>query len=84
MSLSYRHERQLRLIEADLLRSDPHLAAAMAEFGKLYPGPNGPAWDDMADEVPRARDRLRRVAAIVVVLAVTIAVVSVMLGSSTW
>jgi Protein of unknown function (DUF3040) len=84
MSLSYRHERQLRLIEADLLQSDPHLAAAMADFGELYTGLNVPAWDDMADELPGAHDRLRRVAAIVVVLAVTIAAISVVLGSSTW
>jgi Protein of unknown function (DUF3040) len=84
MSLSYRHERQLRLIEADLLQSDPHLAAAMADFGELCTGLNVPAWDDMADELPGAHDRLRRVAAIVVVLAVTIAAISVVLGSSTW
>jgi Protein of unknown function (DUF3040) len=84
MSLSYRHERQLRLIEADLLRSDPHLAAAMADFSKLYPSPNVPAWDDMAGEVPGAHDGLRRVAAIVVVLAVAVAAISGILGSSTW
>jgi Protein of unknown function (DUF3040) len=84
MSLSYRHERQLRFIEADLLRSDPDLAAAMADFGKLYPDPNVAAWDDIADEVPGTHDGLRRVAAIVVVLAVAVAAISVVLGSSTW
>jgi Protein of unknown function (DUF3040) len=84
MSLSYRHERQLRLIEADLLQSDPDLAAAMADFGELYTGPNVPAWDDMAEEIPGAHARLRRVAAILVVLAVAIAAISVVLGSSTW
>ena len=84
MSLSYRHERQLRLIEADLLQSDPLLAAAMADFGKLYTGPNVPAWDDMPDEVPGAHDRLRRVAGILVVLAVAIAAISIVLGSSSW
>jgi Protein of unknown function (DUF3040) len=83
MSLSYRHERQLRFIEADLLRSDPDLAAAMADFGKLYPDPNLAAWDDIADEVPGAHHRLWRVAAIMV-LALTIAAISVVLGSSTW
>jgi hypothetical protein len=38
----------------------------------------------MADQLPGAHDLLRRVAAIVVVLAVTIAAISVVLGSSTW
>jgi Protein of unknown function (DUF3040) len=84
MSLSYSQQRQLRLIEADLLRSDPCLAATMATFGRLDPGQDVPAWEDVTDEVPGAQGRTGRAAAIVMVLAATIAVIIVLLGSSQW
>jgi hypothetical protein len=84
MSLSYRQERQLRLIEDDLLQSDPYLAATMATFGRLHPGQDRAACEDVTDEVPLAQGRLGRAAAIVIVLAATIAVVIVLLGSSQW
>ena len=43
MSLSHREERQLRLIEAGLLRSDRHLGAMLGVFGRLCPGQGMPA-----------------------------------------
>jgi Protein of unknown function (DUF3040) len=82
MSLSYRQHRQLRLIEADLVRSDPYLAATMARFDRLYPGHDMPAEEDATDEVPGAQGRPGRAAVIVLVLATTIAAISVLLGSS--
>jgi hypothetical protein len=84
MSLSYRQQRQLRLIEDDLLQSDPYLAATLATFGRLYPGQDRAAWEDVTDEVPGAPARTGRAAAIVIVLSATIAVVIVLLGSSQW
>jgi hypothetical protein len=80
MSLSYRQQCQLRLIEADLLRSDPDLAAVMATFGRLYPGQDLPAWEDVTDEAPGTQGRLGRASAIVMALAATIAALTVLLG----
>jgi hypothetical protein len=43
MSLCYREQRQLRGIEADLFRSDSHLAGMLETFGR-YPGPPRRGW----------------------------------------
>ncbi len=43
MSLCYREQRQLRDIEAGLLRSDSHLAGMLETFGRLYRGQDMPA-----------------------------------------
>lgn len=62
MSLGYRQETQLHLIEIGLRRSDRHLGAMFSIFGRLYPAKDIPPWE----QVPRessSRDRLRRAAA---------------------
>ena len=51
MSLCYREQRQLRGIEADLFRSDSHLAGMLEMFGRLYSGQDIPA----SEQVPSGR-----------------------------
>jgi hypothetical protein len=65
MSLSYRQENQLRRVEADLRRSDPHLGAMFWMFGKLYPDQDMPA----SERVTTSQDRLHRAAAWIVAIA---------------
>jgi hypothetical protein len=78
MSLSYRRQRQLRLIEAGLCRTDPHLAAIMGMFGRLYPDHGLPAWEHPL-AVPSGQGYLRRTAACVLaVLAATIVAISIL------
>ena len=43
MSLCYREQRQLRGIEADLFRSDSHLAGMLETFGRLCSGQDMPS-----------------------------------------
>ena len=62
MSLGYRQETQLHLIDIGLRRSDRHLGAMFSIFGRLYPARDIPPWE----QVPRessSRDRLHRAAA---------------------
>jgi hypothetical protein len=82
MSLSYRHQRQLRLIEAGLRRSDPSLAAIMGMFGRLYPDQALPAWEyPLAG--PSGQGRLRRAAAwILAALASTIVAIAVVFSKA--
>jgi hypothetical protein len=81
MSLSYHQENQLRRVEADLHRSDPHLGAMFSIFGKLYPDQDIPA----SEQVPPATaslDRLHRAAAwIVAALIATAVAISVLLSA---
>ena len=60
MSLSHRHQNQLHLIEAGLLRSDPLLAARRSVFGRLSVGEARPAWEQMSGR----HDRIRQAAAL--------------------
>ena len=60
MSLSHRHQNQLHLIEAGLLRSEPQLAARLSVFGRLSVGEAMPAWE----QVSRRQDRIRQAAAL--------------------
>jgi hypothetical protein len=54
MSLNHHQEHQLRVIEAGLCRSDPHLGGMFGMFGRLYPD------QDLPREVPAGQDRSRR------------------------
>jgi hypothetical protein len=82
MSLSYRHQRQLRLIEAGLRRSDPQLALTMSMFGRLYPSQALPAWEHSLAG-PSSQDRVRRAAAwILAALTTTIVTINVLLSKA--
>jgi hypothetical protein len=77
MSLSYRQERQLRLLEAGLIRSDPFLASIMGTFGRLYAGQHMPDWEHMP-RLPACRHGLvRAVTWIVAALTATAATLSI-------
>ena len=56
MSLCYREQRQLRGIQADLFRSDSHLAGMLDVFGRLYRGQDMPA----SERVPSGQRRDQR------------------------
>ena len=80
MSLSYRQERQLRLLEAGLIRSDPYLASIMGIFGRLYAGQRMPCWEHMP-RVPSCRNGLARAATwVVAAVAATTAAISILLS----
>ena len=77
MRLSYRQQRQLRLIEATVRRSDPHVGAMFGIFGRLYPGQDLPDWEQVA------QGRLRRAAARIVAAFAAMAVaITVLLGQA--
>jgi hypothetical protein len=81
MGLSYRQQRQLRLIEATMRRSDPHLGAMFGIFGKLYPEdlPDG----ELLPDGSSSQGRFRRAAAwIVAALTTTAVAISVLLGKA--
>jgi hypothetical protein len=69
MSISHQQETQLRGIEAGLCRSDPRLAATMAEFGRLDPGQNMPTAGSVGG-APQDHLTSRAIAWMVVVLTV--------------
>ena len=82
MRLSYRQQRQLRLIEATVLRSDPHLGAMFGIFGRLYPGQDMPDAEQLPDG-PSGQGRLPRAVAWIVAVLTTVAVaISVVLGKA--
>ena len=77
MRLSYRQQRQLRLIEASVRRSDPHVGAMFGIFGRLYPD------QDMPDCEQVAQGRLRWAAAWIVAAFAAMAVaITVLLGKA--
>ena len=77
MRLSYRQQRQLRLIEASVRRSDPHVGAMFGIFGRLYPDQDMPDWEQVA------QGRLRRAAAWIVAAVAAMAVaITVLLGKA--
>ncbi len=82
MRFSYRQQRQFRLIEAAVCRSDPHLGAMFGIFGRLYPGQDLPGAEQLPDR-PAGQGRLRRAAAWLVAALTTVAVaISVPLGKA--
>jgi hypothetical protein len=62
MELSYRQLRQLRLIDAAVRRSDPHLDAMFGIFDRLYIGQDLPGVEQLGDP-PAGRGTLLRAAA---------------------
>ena len=77
MRLSYCQQRQLRLIEASVRRSDPHVGAMFGIFGRLYPDQDMPDWEQVA------QGRLRRAAAWIVAAVAAMAVaITVLLGKA--
>jgi hypothetical protein len=56
MSLNRHQEHKLRIIEAGLCRSDPHLGEMFGMFGRLYPDQDMPA----EEQVPASQDHSRR------------------------
>jgi hypothetical protein len=77
MKLSYRQQRQLRLIEATVRRSEPHLGAMFGIFGRLYPGQDMPDWEQVAQGRPR-----RAAARIVAAFAAMAVAITVLLGQA--
>ena len=55
MSLNRHQEHELRVIEAGLCRSDPHLGGMFGMFGLLYPDQDMPA----GEQVPAGQKRSR-------------------------
>jgi hypothetical protein len=55
MSLNRHQEHELRVIEAGLCRSDPHLGGMFGMFGLLYPDQDMPA----GEQVPTRQERSR-------------------------
>jgi hypothetical protein len=77
MRLSYRQQRKLRLIEASVRRSDPHVGAMFGIFGRLYPDQDMPDWEQVA------QGRLRRSAVWIVAAFTAMAVaITVLLGKA--
>jgi hypothetical protein len=80
MRLSYCQQRQLRLIEATVSRSDPHLDAMFGIFGRLYPRQDLPDTEQLSDG-HSGQGRLRRAAAWIVAVLTTVSVaITVLLG----
>ena len=68
MSLNRQQEHRLRVIEADLCRSEPELGAMFGMFGRLYTGQDMPG----GEQVPTGQGRFwraRRLAAVLTVMA---------------
>ena len=79
MSLCYRELRQLRGIEADLLRSDSQLTTMLHVFDRLYSGQDMPA----SEQVPSGKDRDRRaVTRIAVAFAVAALAISILFSAA--
>ena len=79
MRLTYRQQRQLRLIEAAVRRSNPHLGAMFGMFSRLYPSQDLPG----GEELPVGQGRLRRAATWIVAALTTAAVaISALFGNA--
>ena len=82
MRLSYRQQRQLRLLDAAVRRSDPRLDAMFGTFDRLYTGQDLPGAEQLPDQ-PAGRGRLRRaVARIMAALTAAAVAISVLLGKA--
>jgi hypothetical protein len=55
MSLNRHQKHKLRVIEADLFRSDPELGAMFGMFGRLYPDQDMPDGEQAAASQERSR-----------------------------
>ncbi len=74
MSLCYREQRQLRGIEAGLLRSDSRLAGMLDVFGRLYRGQDMPASERVLSGQGRDRRAVTRIAAAFAVAALALSI----------
>ena len=74
MSLCYREQRQLRDIEAGLLRSDSHLAGMLDVFGRLYRGQDMPASERVPSGQGRDQGAVTRIAVAFAVAALAISI----------
>jgi hypothetical protein len=78
MSLNHHQRHQLHRIECGLLRSDPHLAAMLAVFGRLSADQHMPIWE----QLPARPDRVRQAAAsIAKAVAVLAAIIGLLLAA---
>jgi hypothetical protein len=74
MSLNHHHQRQLSRIESRLFRSDPHLAAMLAVFGRLSADQRMPAWEqDLSTRLDRIRQATALVTKAIAALAAAVA-----------
>ena len=79
MSLCDREQRQLRGIEAGLVRADSHLTAMLDVFDRLYSGQDMPA----SEQVPLRQDGDRRaVTRIAAAFAATVLAISVLFSAA--
>ena len=72
MSLNHHQRHQLHRIECGLLRSDPHLAAMLAVFGRLSADQHMPIWEQLPARPDRVRQAAASIAKAVAVLAAII------------
>jgi hypothetical protein len=82
MSLNYGQALQLRRIEAELGRSDPHLGGMLDIFTWVYADQGIPGWE----QVPSFRDRSRPSAwfnTVLVAMAAAIAILLVAVSAAT-
>jgi len=79
MSLCYREQRQLRGIEAGLVRSDSHLVGMLETFGRLYSGQDMPASERVLSEQGRDQRAVTRIAA---AFAATVLAISVLFSAA--
>src|SRR6266478_1923645 len=75
MSLCYREQRQLRGIEAGLVRADSHLAGMLETFGRLYSGQDMPASERVPSGQGRDQRAVTRIAAAFAVAALALSIV---------
>lgn len=73
MRLSYRQQRQLRLIDTAVRRSDPHMGAMFGIFTRLYTDQDLPGAERLPDQ-PDGRGCFRRAAARIMAALTTAAV----------
>jgi hypothetical protein len=69
MSLSHHQRRQLRRMEARMLRSDPQLAAMLTIFARLSAGEFMPAWEQIATRQGRIGQAAALVAKVIAVIS---------------
>jgi hypothetical protein len=74
MTIPYHQQRSLRRIRRSVTRSDPHLAAMLIIFTRLYAGEKMPRWERVSHRVPRAIRALTRFASAAAHLIARVAV----------
>lgn len=78
MSLNRSQQHQLHRIESRLYRSDPHLAAMLAVFGRLSVGQRMPAWEQIATSQGNVRQATAMIAK---ALAIIVAALGLLAGA---